>query len=224
MHHSPDNNRNFRGLGELNNEHARALNPPNAKPDLGNLSPKLRHLPQEALQAPKSEQVNGNTDPRVTPWQWIKEAYTRRGITVLNGVVSSCFSLATTYFVSQAAIELGLARSLVGLAAMGVSMIVWDVSYSAQLYYFYDRKLMRGLDGKVPRKEFWQQIKRYTKNVLQADVGWAISYQSLYALCAYIFNAPPTQAAAWGHLMSIVYVDLLRPILLKANRTLKMDQ
>jgi hypothetical protein len=157
----------------------------------------------------------------IKTWNWLKDAYVSKGGTLLIGLGASCFSLPASWGVGSLVQDTWIPKGLGGVATLLGSMIVWDVLYSAGLWYFYDRN-----DIKTNPREnsIRQQIKKYAMNCLEADVGWVVSYQALYAFCALVLDMTVAGAAACSHGFSIVIVDLLRPPLLKLNKTLVRDQ
>ncbi|MCB0333324.1 MAG: hypothetical protein KDD55_07480 [Bdellovibrionales bacterium] len=154
-------------------------------------------------------------------WDWFAEAYRSKGGTLLIGLGASCVSFPLSWVIGNALQSTTFPKALGGLATMAGSMLFWDVLYSAGLYYFYDRKDLHKSGGE---KTVRGQLNRYVINSLEADTGWIASYQAFYAIAAFGFGVSTATAAAIAHGISILVVDLLRPPLLKLNRTLVRDQ
>lgn len=156
---------------------------------------------------------------------WLKEAYLGRGTTILNGFVASVIALPVSALVAGPIAEnFNFPKVAIGVAAMFVSNLMWNIIYHSELYFFYDRHLMsKDQNGKISKIEFRDQIWRYIKNSILMDFGWIISYQGFYYSIIF-FDISPLKAAVTAHVVSIILVDLLRPVILKINKTLIRDR
>jgi hypothetical protein len=155
---------------------------------------------------------------------WIAEAYTSKGGTLLIGLAASCVALPGSWTIGRALQEIDFPKRLSGFFTMGGSMLVWDALYSAGLYFFYDRKEVLAAENTSRQEIFQTQLKKYAINCLKADFGWIASYQSIYFACAIGMGVSTPVSAAMAHGLSILVIDILRPPLLKLNKTLLRDQ
>jgi len=158
-------------------------------------------------------------------WKWFIKSYESNYDTIFVGLAASTIAWPISYIVASTISEhTNISQILIGWISMGVSMIVWDILYSFGLYYFFDRKELIKKYGHITKENLNRQVKKYFQNCCQTDCGWIVSYQGLYALGVMTCQLNSAEAVAFAHGLSILLVDLLRPPILKLNKTLVRDQ